>query len=58
MGLSFAEPTLVSIARALRTRMSDEGLDVEDIARSGLGYANLLYTRLSWPNWKPHAGPT
>lgn len=43
MGLSFADPTLVSIARALRTRMSDEGLDVEDIARSGLGYANLLY---------------
>ncbi|MET8276378.1 AAA family ATPase [Streptomyces sp. NPDC005096] len=43
MGLSFAEPTLVSIARALRTRMSDEGLDVEDINRSGLGYANLLY---------------
>ncbi|MFI5756807.1 ATP-dependent nuclease [Streptomyces sp. NPDC051569] len=43
MGLSFAEPTLVSIARALRTRMSDEGLAVEDIARSGLGYANLLY---------------
>ncbi|MFI0777296.1 ATP-dependent nuclease [Streptomyces sp. NPDC021212] len=43
MGLSFADPTLVSIARALRTRMGDEGLDVEDIARSGLGYANLLY---------------
>ncbi|MFF3350649.1 ATP-dependent endonuclease [Streptomyces sp. NPDC002779] len=43
MQLSFADPTLVSIARALRTRMSDEGLDVEDIARSGLGYANLLY---------------
>jgi putative ATP-dependent endonuclease of the OLD family len=43
MNLSFADPTLVSIARALRTRMSDEGLDVEDIARSGLGYANLLY---------------
>ncbi|MFD5862821.1 ATP-dependent nuclease [Streptomyces chartreusis] len=43
MRLSFADPTLVSIARALRTRMSDEGLDVEDIARSGLGYANLLY---------------
>ncbi|AQA09158.1 ATP-dependent nuclease [Streptomyces malaysiensis] len=43
MGLSFADPTLVSIARALRTRMSDEGLAVEDIARSGLGYANLLY---------------
>ncbi|MFD4220470.1 ATP-dependent nuclease [Streptomyces griseus] len=43
MGLSFAEPSLVSIARALRTRMSDEGLDVEDINRSGLGYANLLY---------------
>lgn len=43
MGLSFADPTLVSIARALRTRMGDEGLAVEDIARSGLGYANLLY---------------
>ncbi|MFF0067209.1 ATP-dependent endonuclease [Streptomyces sp. NPDC005279] len=43
MGLSFADPTLVSIARALRTRMSDEGLAVEDIARAGLGYANLLY---------------
>jgi len=43
MSLSFADPTLVSIARALRTRMSDEGLNVEDIARSGLGYANLLY---------------
>lgn len=43
MGLSFADPTLVSIARALRTRMSDEGLHIEDIARSGLGYANLLY---------------
>lgn len=43
MGLSFADPTLVSIARALRTRMSDEGLNIEDIARSGLGYANLLY---------------
>ncbi|MET8241768.1 AAA family ATPase [Streptomyces sp. NPDC005078] len=43
MGLSFADPTLVSIARALRTRMSDEGLAVEDIGRSGLGYANLLY---------------
>jgi putative ATP-dependent endonuclease of OLD family len=42
-GLSFADPTLVSIARALRTRMGDEGLAVEDIARSGLGYANLLY---------------
>lgn len=43
MKLSFADPNLVSIARALRTRMSDEGLDVEDIARSGLGYTNLLY---------------
>ncbi|WP_406378452.1 hypothetical protein [Streptomyces sp. NBC_01618] len=43
MGLSFADPTLVSIARALRTRMSDQGLAVEDITRSGLGCANLLY---------------
>jgi putative ATP-dependent endonuclease of OLD family len=43
MGLSFADPTLVSIARALRTRIGDENLAFEDIARSGLGYANLLY---------------
>lgn len=43
MRLQFAEPKLESIARALRARMSDEGVDAEDITRSGLGYANLLY---------------
>jgi putative ATP-dependent endonuclease of OLD family len=43
MRLKFAEPKLDSIARALRARMSDAGVNVEEIARSGLGYANLLY---------------
>jgi hypothetical protein len=36
MKLKFAEPKLESIARALRARMSDAGVDVEEIARSGL----------------------
>ncbi|HLV45104.1 MAG TPA: AAA family ATPase, partial [Aggregatilineales bacterium] len=43
MKLRFAEPKLEAIARALRARMSDAGLDPVDVARSGLGYANLLY---------------
>jgi putative ATP-dependent endonuclease of OLD family len=43
MKLRFAEPKLEAIARALRARMSDAGMDPEDVARSGLGYANLLY---------------
>jgi putative ATP-dependent endonuclease of the OLD family len=41
--VSFADPTLLSIARALRIRMNDHGLDPRDIAGSGLGYANLLF---------------
>nr|WP_240974231.1 AAA family ATPase [Nonomuraea sp. FMUSA5-5] len=43
MKLRFAEPKLEAIARALRARMSDAGMDPEEVARSGLGYANLLY---------------
>lgn len=43
MKLQFAEPRIEAIARALRARMNDEGVEVEDITRSGLGYANLLY---------------
>jgi hypothetical protein len=40
--VAFADPDLLSIARSLRIRMSDRGLDPRDIADSGLGYANLL----------------
>ncbi|MFB7375903.1 ATP-dependent endonuclease [Kitasatospora purpeofusca] len=43
MRLRFSDTDLTSIARSLRTKMGDAGLDVHDIARSGLGYANLLY---------------
>jgi putative ATP-dependent endonuclease of OLD family len=43
MRLQFAEPKIEAISRALRARMNDEGVEVEDITRSGLGYANLLY---------------
>lgn len=39
--VAFADPDLLSIARSLRIRMNDRGLDPRDIADSGLGYANL-----------------
>ncbi|WP_017557076.1 ATP-dependent nuclease [Nocardiopsis baichengensis] len=42
-GIGFAEPTLTSIARSLRLRIEEEGLDVRDLASTGLGYANLLF---------------
>lgn len=41
--VAFADPDLLSIARSLRIRMNDRGLDPRDIADSGLGYANLLF---------------
>lgn len=41
--LDFAEESLVDIARDLRFRMSDAGIEPEDIRASGLGYSNLLY---------------
>jgi putative ATP-dependent endonuclease of OLD family len=41
--VSFTDPSLLSIARALRIRMNDHGLNPRDIAGSGLGYANLLF---------------
>jgi len=43
MSLQFAEPKIEAIARALRARLNDEGIAAQDITRSGLGYANLLY---------------
>ena len=41
--VAFADPDLLSIARSLRIRMNDRGLDPRNIADSGLGYANLLF---------------
>ncbi|MET8550397.1 ATP-dependent nuclease [Micromonospora zamorensis] len=42
-GLGFEAATIQSLARSLRVRMADSGLDPRDIADSGMGYANLLY---------------
>lgn len=41
--VALADPDLMSIARSLRLRMNDRGLDPRDIAESGLGYTNLLF---------------
>lgn len=41
--LDFADEVLLDIARSLRFRLADLGLDLEDIRSSGLGYANLLF---------------
>lgn len=41
--LRFAEPTLVGLARDLRFSLTQHGIDPSKLARTGLGYANLLY---------------
>jgi putative ATP-dependent endonuclease of OLD family len=41
--LGFAEKKLERLARDLRFRLSDEGIDPAELEESGLGYANLLY---------------
>ncbi|MEU3681469.1 AAA family ATPase [Streptomyces sp. NPDC030592] len=41
--LGFADTSIGSIARGLRLRMEQAGLDPRDLAESGLGYSNLLY---------------
>ena len=41
--LDFHIEELLDIARDLRFRLADAGIEPEDISRSGLGYANLLY---------------
>lgn len=41
--LSFSSDALFDIARDLRFKIADEGLDLEEIQASGMGYANLLY---------------
>ncbi|MEV0093682.1 AAA family ATPase [Streptomyces sp. NPDC050738] len=41
--LGFADASVSSLARSLRLRMEQAGLDPRDLAESGLGYANLLF---------------
>ena len=41
--LDFADEELLDIARDLRFKLADEGVDLQEIRSSGLGYANLLY---------------
>lgn len=41
--VKFGEPTIQDIARDLRFKLGDSGVNLDDIKASGLGYANLLY---------------
>jgi putative ATP-dependent endonuclease of OLD family len=41
--LGFVEPKLRQLARALRVKLNEAGLDLVDLSHSGLGYANLLF---------------
>jgi putative ATP-dependent endonuclease of OLD family len=41
--LDFADEVLLDIARSLRFRLADLGVELGDIRSSGLGYANLLF---------------
>jgi putative ATP-dependent endonuclease of the OLD family len=46
VGMAFEMPEIGRLARGLRLKMSDHGVDVADLAdltASGLGYANLLF---------------
>ncbi|MCZ2111112.1 MAG: AAA family ATPase [Dehalococcoidia bacterium] len=43
MGLLFRDYKLHRLAAALRVKLSEAGIDLADIADSGLGYANLLF---------------
>lgn len=43
VGTGFDAPELNRLARSLRLKMSESGVDLEDLAASGLGYANLLF---------------
>ncbi|GIJ06378.1 ATP-dependent nuclease [Spirilliplanes yamanashiensis] len=43
IGLSFRDVRLQRLARGLRLKIAEHGVDLADIEDSGLGYANLLY---------------
>ncbi len=41
--LGFTDPKLERLARDLRFRLGDNGVEIGELSESGLGYANLLY---------------
>lgn len=41
--VDFETPKLEKLARALRMKMAEKGIEPRDLASSGLGYANLLF---------------
>lgn len=41
--VDFETPKLEKLARALRVKMAEKGIDPRDLDSSGLGYANLLF---------------
>lgn len=43
VGAGFDPPELNRLARSLRLKMSESDVDLENLAASGLGYANLLF---------------
>lgn len=43
MGVQFTDYKLHRLATALRLKMAEAGVDLADLADSGLGYANILY---------------
>lgn len=43
VGMAFDVPELPRLARGLRLKMSEHGIDLADLSSSGLGYANLLF---------------
>jgi len=43
VGMAFDLPELSRLARGLRLKMSEHGVDLADLSSSGLGYANLLF---------------
>lgn len=43
MDAAYDPPELVRLARSLRLKMAEAGLDVANLSESGLGYANLLF---------------
>jgi putative ATP-dependent endonuclease of OLD family len=43
VGLRFTEYELRRLASGLRLKMAEEGIDLANLADSGLGYSNLLY---------------
>ncbi|MDK8679043.1 ATP-dependent nuclease [Corynebacterium accolens] len=43
VALGFEKPSLDHLVRGLRLKMAEKGIDVTNLASSGLGYANLLF---------------